>query len=107
MTHNRYCRSQKLAGGVYSIYSIQQAAKENLLPCSSCLDTLITSPVLSCVCDGANDGASVFLCSFFCTASVCCNGGAPLSPVRHRGALVNNFHFGHGDLYFVLLASGQ
>ena len=107
MTHNRYCRSRKRAGGVSWISSIRQAVKENLLPCSSCLDTLITSPVLSCVCDGFNDGASVFLCSCFRTASVCGNGGAPLSPVRHRGALVNVFHFGQGERYFVLVASGQ
>ena len=107
MTHNGYCRSQKRAGGVSSISSIRQAVKENLLPCLSCFETLITSPVLSCVCDGANDGGSVFLCSCFRTASVCGNRGAPLSLVRHRGALVNVFHFGHGDRYFVLVASGQ
>ena len=107
MTHNGYCRSRKRAGGVSRISSIRQAVKENLLPCSSCLETLITLPVRSCVCDSCNDGASVFLCSCFRTASVCSNGGGPLSPVRRRGALVNVFRFGHGDRYFVLVASGQ
>ena len=107
MTHNGYCISRKRAGGVCSTSPIRQAVKANLFPCSSCLQTLITSPVLSCVCDGANDGASVFLCSFFRTASVCGNGGVPFSPVRHRGALVNVFHFGHGDQYFVLFAFSQ
>ena len=57
MTYNGYGRSRKRAGGVSSISSIRQAVKANLLPCSSCFETLITSPVLSCVCDGANDGA--------------------------------------------------
>ena len=105
--HAGNTRSRKRAGGVSSISSIRQAVKANLPPCSSCFETLITSPVLGCVYNSANDGASVFLCSCFRTASVCGNGGAPLSPVRHRGALVNVFHFGHGDRYFVLVASGQ
>ena len=30
-----------------------------------------------------------------------------MAPVRHRGALVNVFHFGHGDQYLVLFASSQ
>ena len=97
MTLNGYCRYRERAGGVYSISSVRQAVKANMLPCLFCLQTVITSPVLSCVCDGANDGASVFLCSCFCTDSVCGNGGAPLSPVPHRCALVNVLHFGHGD----------
>ena len=107
MTHNGYCKSRKRTGGVCSIFSIRHAVKANLLPCSACLETLITSPVLSCVCVGADAGASVLLCSCFRTASVCGNPGAPLSPVRHRGALVNVFHFAHGDRYLVLFASSQ
>ena len=75
--------------------------------CSLCLDTLITSPVLNCVCVGADDGASAFLCTSFRTASVCGDGGAPLSPVRNRGAPVTVFQFGHGDRYLERFASSQ
>ena len=57
MTHTGYCKSKKQADGVSLISSIRHAVKANLLPCSSCLDTLITSPVLNCVCGGADDGA--------------------------------------------------
>ena len=96
MIHNGYCRSRKRPGGVSSIFSIRQAVKAYLIPCSSDLETLITSPLLSCVCEGADDGASTFLCSCFRTANVCGNGGAPLSPVRHRGAVSNVFHFWPG-----------
>ena len=107
MTYNGYHNSRKQAGGVSSISSIHHAVNANFLPCSSCLQTLITSPVLNCVCGGADDGASVFLCSCFRTASVCGDEGAPLSPVRHRGAPVNVFDFGHGNEYLVLFASSQ
>ena len=107
MTHNGYCKSWERAGGVSSISSIQHAIKANLLPCSSCLETLITSPVFNCVCGSADNSASVFVCNCFRTASVCGDGGAPLSPVRHRAAPVNISHFGHGDRYLVLFASSQ
>ena len=106
-THNGYCKSRKRGAGVSSISSIRHAVKVHLFPWSSCLVTLITSRVLNCVCVGADAGASAFLCSCFRTVSVCGDGGAPLSPVRHRGALVNVFHFGHGDRYLELFASSQ
>ena len=93
--------------GDSSIFPIRHVVKVNLLPCSSCLETLITSLVLNCVCGGADDGASAFLCNCFRTASICGDGGVPLAPVRHRGAPVNVFHFGHGDRYLELFASSQ
>ena len=79
----------------------------HLFSSSSCMETLNTSPVKNCVCVGADAGASAFLCSCFSTASVCGDGGAPLSPVHHRSAPFKVFHFRHGDRYLELFASSE
>ena len=75
----------KRACGVSSISPTRHVVKVHLVPWSSCLETLIPSPVLNCVCViGADAGCSAFLCSCFRTDRVCGDRGPPLYPVRHR-----------------------
>ena len=62
----RVLRVSKKAGGVSLISSIQLAVKVHFFPWPCCLETLITSPVLNCICVvGADAGASVLLLQLF------------------------------------------
>ena len=49
-TRNGYCKSQIWAGSVSSVSATRHAVALHLVPCMSCLEKLITSRVLSCVC---------------------------------------------------------
>ena len=82
--------------GWWCLFDILNTVQVHLVPWSPCLETLITLPVLICVCVVVADaGASAFLCSCFRTDRVCGDAGAPLFPVRRRGSPVNVSHFGH------------